>query len=98
MPGAWAFQRGGGEGAASTRQRILDAAGELFRAKGFDATTTRDIAAAAGMQSGSPFYHFKSKDALYPTWRACRQNFGTLCIKCQATWHFDVHRNLYFFR
>ena len=24
----------------------------------------RDIAAAAGMQSGSPFYHFKSKDAL----------------------------------
>jgi AcrR family transcriptional regulator len=36
----------------------------LFRRKGFDATSTRDIAAAAGMQSGSPFYHFKSKQAL----------------------------------
>jgi AcrR family transcriptional regulator len=46
------------------RQALLTAAAELFRRQGFDATTTRDIAAAAGMQSGSPFYHFKSKDAL----------------------------------
>ncbi len=46
------------------RQSLLTAAGHLFRRKGFDATTTRDIASAAGMQSGSPFYHFKSKDAL----------------------------------
>lgn len=46
------------------RQPLLAAAAQLFRRKGFAATTTRDIAAAAGMQSGSPFYHFKSKDAL----------------------------------
>ena len=46
------------------RLALLTAAGQLFRRKGFAATTTRDIAAAAGMQSGSPFYHFKSKDAL----------------------------------
>ncbi|MFZ3128598.1 MAG: TetR/AcrR family transcriptional regulator [Rhodoferax sp.] len=46
------------------RQALLTAAAHLFRRKGFDATTTRDIAAAADMQSGSPFYHFKSKDAL----------------------------------
>ena len=46
------------------RQALLTVAARLFRRKGFDATTTRDIAAAAGMQSGSPFYHFKSKDAL----------------------------------
>ena len=46
------------------RFALLTAAGELFRRKGFAATTTRDIAAAAGMQSGSPFYHFKSKEAL----------------------------------
>ena len=30
----------------------------------FAATSTRDIAAAAGMHSGSPFYHFESKSAL----------------------------------
>ncbi|MEO7106775.1 MAG: helix-turn-helix domain-containing protein, partial [Rhodoferax sp.] len=46
------------------RLALLSSAAQLFRRKGFAATTTRDIAAAAGMQSGSPFYHFKSKDAL----------------------------------
>ena len=46
------------------RSELLNAAAQLFRRQGFAATTTRDIAAAAGMQSGSPFYHFKSKDAL----------------------------------
>ena len=46
------------------RHALLQGAARLFRNQGFDATTTRDIAAAAGMQSGSPFYHFKSKDAL----------------------------------
>ena len=46
------------------RQELLHGAARLFRNKGFAATTTRDIAAAAGMQSGSPFYHFESKAAL----------------------------------
>jgi AcrR family transcriptional regulator len=46
------------------RQELLRGAARLFRSKGFAATTTRDIAAAAGMQSGSPFYHFESKAAL----------------------------------
>ncbi len=46
------------------RRLVIDGAARLFRTKGFDATTTRDIAAAASMHSGSPFYHFKSKSAL----------------------------------
>lgn len=46
------------------RQDLLRAAARLFRQQGFAATSTRDIAAAAGMQSGSPFYHFESKGAL----------------------------------
>jgi AcrR family transcriptional regulator len=46
------------------RHALLTAAAKLFRKQGFDATSTRDIAAAVGMHSGSPFYHFKSKDAL----------------------------------
>ncbi len=46
------------------RQQLLSTAARLFRRRGFDATSTRDIAAAVGMHSGSPFYHFKSKDAL----------------------------------
>ena len=46
------------------RRELLNSAAKLFRRKGFHATSTRDIAAAVGMQSGSPFYHFASKGAL----------------------------------
>src|SRR3569623_1613157 len=46
------------------RRDLLNSAAKRFRKRGFDATSTRDIAAAAGMQSGSPFYHFESKSAL----------------------------------
>ncbi len=46
------------------RSQLVTGAAKLFRRHGFDATSTRDIAAAVGMQSGSPFYHFKSKGAL----------------------------------
>jgi len=46
------------------RQALLQAAARLFRQQGFAATSTRDIATAAGMRSGSPFYHFENKEAL----------------------------------
>ncbi|HET6330446.1 MAG TPA: TetR family transcriptional regulator [Holophagaceae bacterium] len=50
--------------AEETRARILEGALKLFREKGFDATTMRDIAQAAGMSLGSTYYHFDSKEAL----------------------------------
>ncbi|MFT4240928.1 MAG: TetR/AcrR family transcriptional regulator [Acidovorax sp.] len=46
------------------RRTLMDVAARLFITKGYAATSTRDIAAAAGMHSGSPFYHFESKNAL----------------------------------
>lgn len=46
------------------RSELLRAAARLFVEKGFAATTTRDIAEAVGMRSGSPFYHFRSKQEL----------------------------------
>ena len=46
------------------RQDLLKAAAHLFRLKGFAGTSTRDIATAAGMQAGSPFYHFENQEAL----------------------------------
>lgn len=46
------------------RQQLVSAAARLFRRKGFDGTSTRDIASAVGMRSGSPFYHFRSKGEL----------------------------------
>jgi len=46
------------------RQDIVKVAAKLFRRHGFNGTSTRDIACAVGMHSGSLFCHFKSKDAL----------------------------------
>jgi AcrR family transcriptional regulator len=48
----------------ATRQRILDAAIELFRMRGFNATTTRDLAAAAGIATGTVFNYFPTKEAI----------------------------------
>jgi len=43
------------------RDDLLRVCARLFREKGFDGTSIRDISQAAGMHSGSPFYHFKTK-------------------------------------
>jgi AcrR family transcriptional regulator len=47
-----------------TRDRIYNAALKLFRKRGFDATTMRDIATAAGMSLGAAYHYFPSKDAI----------------------------------
>ena len=49
---------------ANRRDDLVRAAARLFREKGYAATTTRDIADAVGMQSGSAFYHFANKQEL----------------------------------
>ena len=46
----------------SPRGKLLDKAARLFREKGYERTTVRDIAAAVGIQSGSIFHHFSSKE------------------------------------
>ena len=47
-----------------TRARIHAAALALFRKKGFDATTMRDIATAGGVALGAAYYYFPSKEAI----------------------------------
>ncbi len=48
-----------------TRNRILAAAVDLFGNKGFDAVTTRDVAAAASVPPASLRYYFENKRGLY---------------------------------
>ena len=43
---------------------VLDAAGGLFRRKGYAATTIRDIADAAGVWPGSLHYRYRTKEAV----------------------------------
>jgi AcrR family transcriptional regulator len=47
-----------------TRTLILDTALGLFRKNGFEDTTLRDIATAAGISLGSAYYYFESKESI----------------------------------
>lgn len=49
---------------SATRLRILDAATQLFRTRGFEGTTTRDIALAAEIATGTLFNYFETKEAI----------------------------------
>jgi TetR/AcrR family transcriptional repressor of nem operon len=46
------------------RARLLDAAMQAIREKGYSATTVDDICGAAGVTKGAFFHHFKSKEDL----------------------------------
>jgi AcrR family transcriptional regulator len=50
--------------AQRTREQILGASLELFKDKGFDGTSMRDIAARAEISLGSTYYYFAGKDEL----------------------------------
>ena len=49
---------------ANRRAELIRVAARLFREKGFDGTSVRDIAHAVGMRSGSSYYHFANKHEL----------------------------------
>ena len=48
----------------ATRTRIIKAAQKLFARQGYDGTTTRDLATAAGVAEGTVFRHFPNKKAI----------------------------------
>ena len=50
-----------------SRQRILEAATSLFHQNGWPGTTTRDIAVAAGIATGTLFNYFPTKEAIVAT-------------------------------
>ena len=49
------------------RERLIEAARQLFASAGFDATSVRDITARAHVNLGAVTYYFGSKEALYHT-------------------------------
>lgn len=56
-----------------TRDRLIDSALELFSLRGFDGASTREIAAAAGMNAPALQYYFDNKRGLYD---ACGEQIG----------------------
>jgi AcrR family transcriptional regulator len=49
---------------AATREHVLETALDLFRRRGFERATMRDIAKAAGLSLGAAYHYFPSKEAL----------------------------------
>jgi len=52
------------EAKIATRERIIKVAARLFRKEGWENTTTRGIAKAAGIATGTLFNYFESKEAI----------------------------------
>jgi len=52
---------------SKTKEKILKHALKLFSAKGYKATTVRDIAGAMGVKQSALYNHFKNKDEILET-------------------------------
>jgi AcrR family transcriptional regulator len=50
-----------------SRERILEAALQLFSSRGYRATSVRDIATEAGVSTGNVYHHFPDKETIYLT-------------------------------
>lgn len=57
------------ENAEITRQRIIDAAREVFLSRGVSRTSMEQIAAQAGVTRGAIYWHFSNKTALFSALR-----------------------------
>ncbi|MGP0031555.1 MAG: TetR/AcrR family transcriptional regulator [Acidimicrobiales bacterium] len=62
--------------AASTKERILDVALDLFTAQGFDGTSLREIAERLGVTKAALYYHFASKDDILMALHLRLHEFG----------------------
>jgi AcrR family transcriptional regulator len=73
---------------AEVRSLLIDAARDLFRAEGYDATTTKEIARRAGVSEPLLFTHFGSKQQLFEA--AILAPFADLVDEYMAGWRADA--------
>ena len=73
---------------SETRTKLLEAARDVIRAKGYTATTVDDICAAAGVTKGAFFHHFESKERLGV---AAVEQFGAMAAALFASAPYRAH-------
>lgn len=76
---------------AETREKILEAALELFREKGFAETSMREVAAQARVATGLTYYYFASKDAIvHAFYQRAKDDLGPLLEGAQKGRKLDA--------
>lgn len=78
----------------STQEKLLNVAKRLFAEKGYEGTSVKDLADAAGVNISLISYHFEGKEGLY---RACLQEYGEDKLK-KAQFFLEAPTNLEEFR
>ncbi len=76
----------------ATRRKILECAQVQFRSVGFEATTTRDIAKAAGIATGTLFNYFPTKEAIVGN---LILNSQTMTLQCDPETHETLEEALF---
>ena len=73
-------QRGGDQADASTREKILDVALDLFTDQGFDGTSMREIAERLHISKPAIYYHFASKEEILMALHLRLHEFGKTAL------------------
>ena len=73
---------------AGRRRQLLRASARLFREKGYDGTSVRDIAQATGLQSGSWVYHFPTKQDILVA--VMEQGLNDALARIEAIAHLNL--------
>lgn len=76
--------------ATARRERILASAQRLFARQGFQGTTTKAIAARAGITEAMVFRHFRSKEALY--WAVLEETIRSRRVQERLRGMLEAHR------
>jgi AcrR family transcriptional regulator len=83
------------EDSLETRQLILDTARTLFARRGFDSTSTADIAERAALTRGALYHHFKNKEVLFQeivlTYEAQWDTWYEQTVDVLPTAHSQLH-------
>lgn len=75
----------------TSREQVLAAAADLFGAKGYEATSMREIGAAAGMTAPALYHYFPSKDEIFCATHEAGMNLiqsavEQACARCTDPW------------
>jgi TetR/AcrR family transcriptional regulator len=78
--------------ASDRRRQLIETALDFFSRKGFEGTTTKEIAASAGVTEAIIFRHFPSKQALYTAVLDFHHEAGEY-DECLAEWQILMDHN-----